>query len=72
MRDFLTKNVSHQQSVNSEVLAKKVSITNLPAANNSALEIANQLRTELYDKLGTLPSRKSPKSNDKGIFSILP
>jgi hypothetical protein len=59
MKDFLTKRVSinhHQLSTNS----------------NPALEVANQLRNELYEKLNKFPSKKSSRSNDKCIFSFIP
>jgi hypothetical protein len=57
MKDFLTKKASINMSVHQQ-------------STNSAYEVANQLRNELYDKLNTFRGKKSPLNKDKSMFSM--
>ena len=59
MRDFLTKKQSTNVSIHQQ-------------STNSAYEVANQLRNELYDKLNTFRNKKSPINKDKSMFSVIP
>jgi DNA-binding PucR family transcriptional regulator len=59
MKDFLTK----KQSINVSIHQQ---------STNSAYEVANQLRNELYDKLNTFRNKKSPINKEKSMFSVIP